>query len=50
MVVDHPDLLPLKDKGRAALEIAHGREHLAAFLAELFTAVAADDARVIVVL
>ena len=48
--IRHADLLPLIDKGRAALENVHGGEHLPALVMVLLAAVAADDARMVMVL
>ena len=48
--IGHADFLSLIDKGRAALQHIHGRQHFPAFHAVLLAAVAADDARMVMVL
>ena len=48
-VIHHAYLLPLIDKGRAALEHIHRGEHFAALRAVMLAAVAADDARMVMV-
>ena len=47
--VQHADLLSLVYKRSALLEHVHGAQHLAALFPELLTAVAGDDAGMIVV-
>ena len=47
--IQHADLLPLIDKGRAPLEHVHRRQHLPALHPVLLTPVAGDDARMVVV-